>query len=67
MTPSLIVNIIISLIIIIIIIIIVNTIIIFFSIIFLLFEINHNYIIIAMKLIVYKENSKPESFSFPLR
>ena len=66
MTPSLIVNIIISLIIIIIII-IVNTIIIFFSIIFLLFEINHNYIIIATKLIVYKENSKPESFSFPLR
>ena len=65
MTPSLIVIIIISLIIIIII--IVNIIIIFFSIIFLLFEINHNYIIIAMKLIVYKENSKPESFSFPLR
>ena len=66
MTPSLIVIIIISLIIIIIII-IVNIIIIFFSIIFLLFEINHNYIIIAIKLIVYKENSKPESFSFPLR
>lgn len=64
MTPSLIVIIIISLIIIII---IVNIIIIFFSIIFLLFEINHNYIIIAMKLIVYKENSKPESFRFPLR